>query len=123
MNNCILLLSLILCSSGTLDIANAQKRQTRDLINPLTLGEVRQVEKKLPRLKKGMSPNKVLKVLGLDRYRIMETWSSGPPKNYTQVYQLGSGYNLALTFDYSQGYPGKFITGGLVKWNKDRDTK
>ena len=112
MKTLIIMLALLSPSIGSLATAQRPKEGQRDSANPLTLKEVHHVEKRVPHLKRGMSPDEVFKTLRLNRERLFGI-AGGPGNKFHISYRLRSDYHLFLVFDYSGGAPGRLTYAEL----------
>lgn len=114
MKTLIIMLAFLSPFVGSFATAQTLKEGQRDSANPLTLKELHHVEKRIPHLKKGMSPDEVFKTLRLNRERLFGV-AGGPNNKFHISYQLRSDYHLFLVFDYSGGVPGRLTYAELGK--------
>jgi hypothetical protein len=109
-----MVLTMLLACAGSPGTCQTIKESRTDAANPLTLKEVRQVEKRIPRLKRGLYPDDVFKVLRLKSDSLFGI-AGGPSNGFHISYQLRSDYHLFLVFDCSGGPPGKLTYAELGK--------
>lgn len=98
-----------ICLAGVVSPVRAQRE--------LTLKEVRQVERALPRLKVGMSLAEVYKILG-KRVSELERSGSGPHDDYRVVHYLRKGYNLIIVWDAERKFKRAEMAG--EEWRKEQ---
>jgi hypothetical protein len=81
----------------------------------LTPAEVSQVRDAVARLRPGMTRSVVLNTLGFSRFKNPPTldWSKGGEDERIEIFSLGHGYNLGLTF-----HRGSFAKAELIPWRR-----
>jgi hypothetical protein len=98
------------------NITNLPDEQpVEELKTPLSLEEIRKIERSIPQLKAGMSQKEVNSILGLTKYtHLSGVFGGGPTDNYHSIYYLREGYSLRLFFDLTKR-PAAFIRAQLCK--------
>lgn len=101
-------LALVL-SATLLGCATATKKPDAKIAYPLTLDEIKQVDRALQKLKPGMTAREVVAILDPTPLHFIAAQSGGNSGNFFRaVYALRPGYALVLVEDLA-GNPPKFI--------------
>ena len=98
-----------------LSIAEAKPVRKPKAVNFLTVAQVRQIEQRVPKLKKGIIETEVFKTFGFNLRHKTRSMGSGLSSHYGELYCLRNGYNLVLVFDYTNK-PAKFKSASMLKF-------
>jgi hypothetical protein len=98
-----------------LSLAEAKPVRKSTVVNFLTIAQVRQIEQRIPKLKKGMTQTEVFKTLGFNLRKKTPVFGDGPSSHYANTYFLRDGYNLVLVFDDTKR-PARFKSANMLKF-------
>lgn len=114
------LILITLCLTGVISPEPVQRQECQPPPDNLSLDEVREVERKLPCLKAGMSREEVFGILGA-KVAESEVRGSGPGWDFRIIHRLRGGYGLLLVWGEGRRFKRAEVLGEV--WRKEREAR
>jgi hypothetical protein len=114
------LVLILVCLAGAWTSGGTQRPEPQPSGDSLSVEEAREVGRKAPCLKAGMSPEEVFDILGA-KVAGRESRGGGPGWDFRVVYPLREGYGLLLVWDEGRRFKRSEVLG--EGWGKGPEGK